>query len=189
MNGKENIIQRILDDADKKCAQIIDDAKAYASKVIAGANTFADDEQRKLACRIDEQKKQMDGSAIINAQLQARKYKLDCKQKLIASCYDKAMQVIAGYKSSERLNFLHKLIEKYAESGETVVICKCDKDIVTQKWLDSFGKNLKLSTNLLDEQGGILLEKDTYTKNLTLARLIQIAKQETEGAVSSALFE
>ena len=34
MNGKENIIQRILDDADAKCAQIVDNANKSAEKAV-----------------------------------------------------------------------------------------------------------------------------------------------------------
>lgn len=188
MNGKENIISKILSDADEKCRQIIDSAKAQAESISQEAQAQAESEKAALTRRVSAMTAEKIANKQANAELDARKYVLAQKQKLISACYDKAYKQLVSMKGEDKAAFISRLIENFAEQGETVFACKADKDVVTQKFLDGFHKKLTLSKTYLDCDGGIVLSGEGYDKDLTLARVIAHVREKTEAAVASALF-
>lgn len=188
MNGKENIINKILSDADAKCAEIIAVAQAQAQEVTDLAKAHAQKEAEAMDKRLENLSAERQRNNLASAQLEARKYKLLKKQQLISQCYDQALQQLAKLSTADRKAMLSKILLQFAENGEVVYPCKADKDIVNQKFLDGFGKNLVLGKKLLDGAGGLVLEGEGYQKDLTLARLVAFAREQTEAKVASALF-
>ena len=188
MNGKENIINKILSDADTKCQEIVAQAQAQADQIISIAKALADAEtqsvNKRLATLSVERERNLKASAV----LEARKYRLGKKQQLISRCYEKAQDELKSLSAKEKEKFLSKLIQTYAEDGETVLICKSDKDIVTQKFLDSFGKKLVLGKNFAEIDGGVILQGNGYDKDLSLAQVLSAIRNDTEAEVANALF-
>ncbi len=187
MNGKENIINKILADAEEKCQEILSAAHTQAQEITDLSRAFADAEtqasKRRLQSLSDERKR----NSIANARLDGRKYKLLQKQKLISSCYDKAVEEMKKMPVAGKKAFLTRLIETYAEQGETVRPCKTDVEIVTQKFLDGFKKGLVLGKPT-DAEGGLIFEGVGYDKDLTLAKFVAYIREQTESSVSRALF-
>lgn len=188
MNGKENIINKILADADAKCAQIIDAAKAQALALNSDAKAYAESEKDALQKKVEVVFADKIANMQANAELDARKYVLLKKQKLISACYEKAYAGIVKMNAKQKTAFITILIKEHAENGETVYACKADKDVVTQAFLDGFNKKLTLAKSFLDEDGGIVLEGKGYDKDLTLKRVIAYAREKTEAQVAVALF-
>lgn len=188
MNGKENIINKILSDADEKCARIVANAEQTAAELKAQAENEAEAEKQALAARTEAVAAERVRNRVATAELDARKYALSCKQKLIAQCYDKALKHFASLPARDKQAFVVKLLKKYAEQGETVVAAKADKDVVTQKVLDEVGKKLVLSNKYHGELGGVILEGSGYEKDLTLNRIVEYLREQTEGNVAAALF-
>lgn len=127
-------------------------------------------------------------NAMSAAQLNARKYALQQKQKIIASCYEKALQRMAESPADKRREFIAKIIGQYAERGERVYICAADKDVVTQKFLDGFALDLALGKKYLSAKGGVVLEGEGYDKDLTLEKLVDYVRGGTEAQVARVLF-
>ncbi len=188
MNGKENIINKILADADAKCEEILTAAQAQAQEIHDSARSFAKNEEDALNSKLQNISAERLRNANARAQLEARKYKLWKKQQLIASCYAQALKELAALPVPQKTAFLKKLIEAYAEKGETVRITKADKDIVTQKFLDTFGKKLTLGKSFIEASGGIVLEGEGYDKDLTLEKVVAYAREQTEAQVARTLF-
>lgn len=188
MNGKENIINKILSDADEKCAKIVAKAEQTAAELKMQAESEAQAEKQSLNVKAENASAERIRNRVANAELDARKYKLNAKQKLIAECYDRALKQLAGLPAKEKQAFIVKLLSKYAEVGETVVAAKVDKEVITQKTLDEAGKKLVLSQKYHNGQGGVILEGNGYEKDLTLARVIEYLREQTEGKVAQALF-
>ena len=188
MNGKENIIGKILADADEKCRQILNNAQAAAQQAREAANEAIENERKALNERIEALSGERVKNRLATAELDARKYKLNAKQKLIAECYDKAYAELKSMSASQKTAFIKNLIDKYAEQGETVYAAAADKEIVTQKFLDGFNKNLKLASKYSSADGGLVLEGKGYEKDLTLTRVVAYLREQTEGKVASALF-
>ena len=187
MNGKENIINKILSDADTKCQSILDTANAQAQQIIAAAEASIAKDKSELDARIEAATAERIRNRIATAQLDGKKYRLNAKQQLINKCYDLAYQQLTKLGDKERLAFVGTLISKYAEHGETVYVTEKDGKLVTQKYLDGFNLGLKLGKKSIVADGGIVLEGIGYEKDLTLSRVIAYAREQTEGKVAAEL--
>ena len=188
MNGKSKIIERILSDADSKCAEISAAAQLRAEQTLADAETKIAQEKQALADRLEKQSQDLVKNKLANAALDARKYKLECKQNLIASCYDKALDCLVKSTDAEYKKIISDLLNKFAEDGESVCIAQKDADVITQSFLDSVGKNLTLSAKRINAMGGIVIEGNGYDKDLTFEALVSYAKADTESTVAELLF-
>lgn len=188
MNGKENIIQRILDDAEVKCTQIVDNANKSAEQIVAQANAVSQSDFALLQHKLEAQRNDKVNNAILQAQMESRKYALAQKQALIGQCYDKAKKALASLSDKEHGAFLRDVLAKFAEDGERVFVNANDGKLVTDKLLAETGKKLTFGKTTADIDGGVILEGDGYVKDLSLTRLIDYARQNTEGAVAHALF-
>lgn len=188
MNGKENIISKILSDADAKCGEILNTAKTQAEQIKANAEIAAEADKQALNTRIETLTAERVRNRVATAELDARKYKLYTKQQLISRCYDKALRYLADLPSREKQAFIAKLLKKYAENGETVCIAKADKDVITQKFLDTTGIKLTLDKKYHSEAGGVILLGAGYEKDLTLSRIVAHLREQTEGKVAGVLF-
>ena len=188
MNGKENIINKILSDADEKCRRIVEAAEQSAIEIKRNADVQAANERKALETRVESVTAERIRNRVATAELDARKYKLNAKQQLIAQCYDKALKHLAELPVKDKQQFVVSLLKKYAEKGETVLIAKCDKDVVTQKLLDSVGKSLTLGKSFHNEAGGVVLQGNGYDKDLTLSRIVGYLREQTESKVAATLF-
>ena len=188
MNGKENIINKILADADSKYKSIVEDAVKRAEALIADAESSAEQEKNALDGKIAVMRKEKASNRLATAELDARKYALRKKQDLIDLCYDRAYESLKKLPQKERLGFIENLIDEYAEEGETVMVSKADKELVTQKFLDGFNKKLKLCKDALKEEGGMVLIGEGYEKDLTLKRVVAYMRERTESKVAAVLF-
>lgn len=188
MNGKENIINKILADADAKSKSIAEDAVKRAEALTAEAQAFAESERNALEGKIDVMRREKAANRLATAELDARKYVLRKKQDLIDLCYGKAYESLKKLSGKARSAFLENLIKEYAEEEETVIVSKADKELVTQKFLDGIGKKLKLSKDTHNGDGGIILVGEGYEKDLTLKRVVTYMRERTESKVAFALF-
>ena len=187
MNGKENIINKILSDADTKCQKILDAANEQAKSIIAAAEASIAKDKSELDARIAATTAERIRNSVATAELEGKKYRLNSKQALISKCYSVAYEQLLKQSDKERLALIGTLLDKYAEKGETVYVAAQDGKLVTQKYLDGFDKGLKLGKRYIAADGGIVLEGDGYEKDLTLSRIIRYAREQTEGRVAEAL--
>lgn len=188
MNGKENIINKILSDADEKCHKLIAAAEQTAAELKSQAEAEAQADKRALEIKAEAASAERIRNRVATAELDARKYRLNAKQKLIGDCYSKALKQLASLPAKEKQSFVTKLLEKHAEAGEVVCVAKADKEVVTQKLLDGLNLKLTLSKTYHNELGGVILLGDGYEKDLTLGRIVEYLREKTEGKVAAALF-
>lgn len=188
MNGKENIINKILADADAECARIAAAAQAEAQRI-------ADEVERQIKCDNDKTEERLKSladeskrNATAVAQLNARKYRLNARQQLVSQCYAVARERLSQLSSSERLGVIGTLLEKYAEQGETVYITQADSAAVTQQYLDGFEKGLVLGKRYINAEGGVMLEGVGYDKDLTFDRIVRYCRENSEARVAAQLF-
>ena len=83
MNGKENIINKILSDADEKCARILASAEQTASNIKAEAEKEMDSAKQQLTRRAQEATAERIRNRVATAELDARKeYGMFYKHKI-----------------------------------------------------------------------------------------------------------
>lgn len=187
MNGKENIINKILTDSDAKCDEILSAANAQAQAILEDANNAVARDRAALEDRISANAAERKRNKKATAELDAKKYALNRKQQLISRCYDLAYGKLLKMSDEDRLDLIGSLIEKHAEKGETVYVTQADAKGVTQIWLNGFEKELKLGKQYIKADGGIVLEGDGYEKDLTVKRIVEYAREQTVGRVAEIL--
>lgn len=187
MNGKENIINKILSDADQKCQQIVAVAESQAQQIAESCEQSIARDKADIDARIMTISSERARNRNATAELDAKKYKLNAKQQLITRCYNIAHEQLSRLSGKERLSFIGTLIEKFAETGETVYITQADSQLVTQLYLDGFDKKLTLGNSYIRADGGIVLEGEGYEKDLTLISVINYLRDQTEGKVAEHL--
>ena len=187
MNGKENIINKILSDADAKCQRILEQANEQAQAIVDAADAAIERDRAELDARLEATAAERIRNRIASAELDGKKYRLNAKQKLIDKCYKLAYEQLLAQSDKERLAFIGTLIERYAEQGEVVYVAEKDGKLVTQQYLNGFDKGLKLGKRYIAADGGVVLEGNGYEKDLTLGRVIAYAREQTEGKVAEAL--
>lgn len=187
MNGKENIINKILSDADSKCQKLLAEAECQAKEILDATNEAIAQERVALDAKIEAVASERIRNRKATAELDAKKYALNRKQQVISRCYDLAYDKLLKMSEADRLDLIGTLIERYAENGETVYVTKADAKGVTQIWLNGFEKSLKLGAQYINADGGVVLEGDGYEKDLTLKKVVEYAREQTDGRVAEML--
>ena len=187
MNGKENIINKILTESDAKATEILSAADSQAQAIIAETEQAIANDRAALQQRLQAVTAERQRNRRATAELDAKKYTLECKQRLITRCYDLAYEKLTKLSDGDRLDLIGTLIEKHAETGETVYITQADAKTVTQVWLKGFEKDLKLGKKYINADGGIVLEGDGYEKDLTLKSVIKYIREQTEAKVAELI--
>ena len=187
MNGKENIINKILADADAKCVEILTAAQAQAQAIVSTAEQSVATDRANLDARLQAISAERERNRRATAELDAKKYALARKQQLIDRAYELAYDSLVKMSASDRLDLIGALIEKHAEPGETVYVTQADGQSVTQLWLDGFDKGLKLGAKYIKADGGLVLEGNGYEKDLTLRSVIKYLREQTEGKVAALI--
>ena len=166
MNGKENIINKILTDADAKCTEILSVADASAQAIISDVEQVIARDKLALEKRLQDVAVERQRNRLATAELDAKKYALLRKQQLITRCYELVYERLVKMSEGDRLDFIGSLISKYAEIGETVYVTQADAKGVTQLWLDGFDKKLKLGKKYIKADGGVVLEGSKFSASL-----------------------
>lgn len=187
MNGKENIINKILTESDAKCVKILSAAETQAQEIIAATEQAIASDRAAIDERLQVVTAERERNRKATAELDAKKYTLQRKQQLITRCYELAYERLTKMSEADRLDLIGSLLEKHAEKGETVYITQADAKGVTQVWLNGFDKDLKLGKKYIKADGGLVLEGVGYEKDLTLKSVIKYLREQTEGKVAELI--
>ncbi len=189
MDGKNKIIQRIVEDAESKCKDIL--AKAHSDKdsAVQSAKDNAVVAQQAVESKCAADAEATVANALSNAKLDINKYRLASKQAMIDEVYAKVAKELHSMPPKQYLALITKLIKQHAEQGESVTICSADSSVITAKYLEQFGLGLTLSAQQGNFDGGIILSNSKYDKVLTLDRLVEDIRRTTDSQVAKMLFE
>lgn len=190
MDKQKAIIDKIIEDAETKAAEIISIANAEAEKSIADGNSWAErykSEQNAILNAANEDKILRRKTV---AELDVKKIVLKAKQDSIESVFDSAYNKLCALKKTDYLSFVVKLIEKYAEEKDTVVLSS--DGVISETDLTSFEvvKDKKLTVSDVKGEfiGGVMLVGKICDKDLTFKSIVNESKSEFVSEVSKELF-
>lgn len=190
MDKQKAIIDKIIEDAETKAAEIISIANAEAEKSIADGNSWAErykSEQNAILNAANEDKVLRRKTV---AELDVKKIVLKAKQDAIESVFDSAYKKLCSLNKAEYLSFVVKLIEKYAEEKDTVVLSS--DGVISETGLTSFEvvKDKKLTVSDVKGEfiGGVMLVGKICDKDLTFKSIVNESKSEFVSEVSKELF-
>ncbi len=191
MQGKNNIIDDILNAANKAAADIISDAEAEEAE----AERAVREELEKARAEHDAETKTaadaLYAGRVKLGELEAGKIMLKAKRDCVDKVYDGVRKRVLSMKDAEYLEFLGALIVRACEDGDEVVVSERDAKRANAAWLKKVAtiakKKLTLSKTCGEFEAGVILKGATNDRDLTIDELIAELKDRTEADTARAL--
>jgi len=197
MNGIDNIIKKILTDADREAEQILSRAKLEAEEIARGFDREAelrraeilDKGQKEAAERV----KRLSGVS----ELETRKLQLAAKQEMLALAFDSALHRLRGMPEKEQLSFLVRLGLGMARGGEKLILSPSDREAFGDKLVSELNQKLSeqgrsgavtLSEETRDIRGGMILVDGRAEINASYEALVRSARDELAPQTAEILF-
>lgn len=190
MDGKDAIIARITEEAEKTAASLIRDAENERAEAEKTASISLDRELAQKKAALEDECGRIVSRTITLAGLDARKLILLEKQSALNGAYRKAEDTVAGDKK-RYAELMAALTVKYAEDGDELIVGTADKTLLDKKWFSELEKRLKVKivySGDSHESRGVMLKGKESDKNLTLPAVMRELRERTESRAAQILF-
>ena len=211
MNGIDNIIARIEEDAQNEVNKILADARAKAEEISARYAALAAKETEAI---LEKGKKSADDRTVRLqgvAGLDARKMLLRTKQEMIDLAFGNAVAKLRALEGEDYIETLARLGVSAAQTGNEEVILsaddreKYDKEVVSRinellndeegisriitaagKFLR--GEGVKLSDEVREISGGLILKDGDLEVDASFETIVNQMRESLAGDVAEILF-
>ncbi|MBR5543160.1 MAG: hypothetical protein IKU65_03580 [Oscillospiraceae bacterium] len=191
MNGIENIKKRITEDAESKASVILEEAKQKAAEISAGYKEKCDkiisDETARAEKAVQERRDRLAGSAA----LESKKALLAKKQELISEAFSLAEKKLSALSGDELASVLASLALSAADGkpGE-IILSKSVREELSDKISEKVSENkgLKISDEVREISGGLILKSGTTEVNCTFEALVAEKRDEMSREIADILF-
>lgn len=190
MEGKEAIINKILDDAKQSAEEIIQKAQKSADAKTQSAKEWADEYTKAQRVILDKDLVDIVERRKTVANLDVRKLLLSAKQEVLSDVFGQALDNLRNLSKDDYLNLVVGLIKENADQDDCLVLSKdgvlCKKDVENQQIIKDM--NITVSEQLGDFVGGVMLIGKVCDKDLTFESVIDSKKEELSSEVAKRLF-
>jgi len=193
----EQVVDKILSEANAKAETIVSEAKAKADQ--QGA------EREKEIKDLDAQTDQLAKEAaddklrrmLATARMANAKQLLAAKGELLDAVFEKAKNAVDRLPDDQYLSLVTKLIKQAVETGDEEVIVGKNEQRITASFISKLNKelgsgfkgNLRLSDRRADISGGFILSRGKVQINAGTDVLIDSLRAEMETDLAQTLFE
>lgn len=199
MNGIEKITDRIAVDADQEVRTLLESANKQAAEIKASYQALADSKYAEAV-----EKGKADAADRVErlkgvAELEARKLRLQTKQELLESAFDKALEKLLALPAEEYVSLLAKLAANGSATGaEALILSTTDRPrygkqvvIAANALLEQAGKpaKLTLSEESREFRGGLYIQDGNIENNCTFPTIIRMLREQMAGEVAALLFD
>lgn len=190
----EKITSKIISDAEGTAKVTLDEANAQCDAILAEAESKAEQILKAAEERGLEEKEKLISRRKSVADIDGRKIILEEKQKLIAECFDRAIEKISTMEKAEYIAFLVGLVKRTGEKEGEVILNERDAASIGQDFISALekeiaGSKITLSKETKNIRGGFLLRKGSVFINGTIEALIDEAREDLIGEVAAQLFQ
>jgi V/A-type H+-transporting ATPase subunit E len=175
--GLEDVKQDILDEAEKEAEEIISEAEQEKERILEEAKEEAEKIREETSEEIEEEKESLEKKAVSNANMEAKKKKLEAKEDGIEEAFESFRETLEELDEEERKSFIENAVEDSGfEVGE--ILASGDYQDLTDH--DYSG---------LEEKGFILVSKNGERRlNFTLDKITSDFREEYRSEVAEKLF-
>jgi V/A-type H+-transporting ATPase subunit E len=192
MEPKENIKNRILESAHVSAEKILSGARAEIETARREARADIDVQEAETLKKAETRAAEIKSHRETASRLESRKAELLARQQLVDGVYSSVLSDLKAMRDSDYLAFIERLIKKYGEDGDEVIISATEKNRLTADWLNGAIKRLNIKLTLSkethSEEGGIVLRNSRFDKRLTYSAILKGAREKTENEVIRRLF-
>lgn len=188
--SREQIIQRILSDAEENAASIISQAQKRAEEIICEADKRAERNRLGTEAEIKEKTCAIADGLAAAARLDSAKVLLSEKRRVIDDIYARAFEKLNALEKADVLRLCEKLLDNYAEDGDEIVFASAFK---FQKEVAAFDvvkeKRLKVSPKTSDKVGGgFILRGKNSDKDVSYKALLSEDRERNQVEIAATVF-
>lgn len=193
MSNKNKIIEKIIKDAQAEANKKIVAAKNEGKQIITDAKKEASSLVWEAQKRLPGWQKDLIEKGEIVADIEAKKIILQKKKQIIDDTIGLSFAELLKMPKEPYLKLIEKVIVKYAEDNDTVIISKNDEKRITKTWLNEVAKKAKKKLTLGKATDsfklGVILSNDNCDTDLTFDSEMKKLKVELEAEIAKIIFE
>ena len=192
----EQVVQKILAEANAEAEKIVHDAKAKAAEQtsqLENKMTDFDSETGRLAEAAADDKLQR---MLANARMANAKQTLAAKVAILDDVFEKAKAAVNELPDDQYLSLMTTLLKKAVETGDEEVVIGKNESRINERFItqmnrqlnSGFKGNLRLSSRRADITGGFILSRGKVQINASTDVMIDALRERMEIELSQELF-
>lgn len=187
--SKEDIVNRIIADAEAEAADILKSASSRADDIISAAEKRALMERGEAEAEAGERAKRISDGRAAAARLDSAKILLAEKRRVIEEIYARALKKLQTLGEKESVALMERLLKDNAEEGDEIVFAQSFGYAARVLKLDVVAaKKLGVSKERADISGGCLLRGRKSDKDLSYEALLRADMEEHQAEMAAKLF-
>lgn len=193
MNSSKVILDKITNDNSLIIENNLKKANDTANEIIAKAEKEAAAKVAEFEGGLSDSYDEIVRRRVVVANLDAKKILMNAKSKAVDNLFEKTLAEIVVMDKKKYLAIIERILKKYAEDGDVVIISEADKGKITQKFVDDCAKKLAIKLSLSKDfgsfSGGVILQGKNSDKNLSFDTELMLIREECETEIVKMLFE
>lgn len=198
MANIDNLINKIIEDANKEADSIIAEGENQKEKIISSKIDEANREKESMISKAKREAATRKERVISNAQLKVRNDKLGAKQQVIDRAFEKAVSQLEKITGEELKAFVKDTIKGLnLEGNEEIIVNEKYSSLINNEFIEQINKsleesgkkgNIKLSSEKRNIEDGFILAKGGIELNYTFKSLVENLRNEIEQEIIKVLF-
>lgn len=191
----KNILKRINDETESAVQEILEKARADASRIKREYSEKASELDEELGKRAERRAEEEKRRLIVSEQLELRKAVLAKKRKILDGLYSEALKEIGSTGGEDYLDIVRELIlERAVSGGEEIIVPEDQRDLFKPEFVKSLneafpgGGRFSIAEELGGFKWGVVLREERRVVDLSLGVLFEQLKEKIEAEVAAAIF-
>lgn len=188
----ENIINRIIGDAEKKAQSFIDSQQEKADEITIEADKKIEAYRNKGEDKASNTAKSMNDVADVIVELEISKIELYKKRELIDKIFELALEKILKLPKAEYKKIILKNLDDLRD-GDVIILSEKEKGILLKKDIDEIAKKkgikVSLSSECNNNIAGIIIDRKSTVLNFNIETELENLKKEMESEILKGLYK
>lgn len=188
----ENIINRIIGDAEKKAQSFIDSQQEKADEITIEADKKIEAYRNKGEDKASNTAKSMNDVADVIVELEISKIELHKKRELIDKIFELALEKILKLPKAEYKKIILKNLDDLRD-GDVIILSEKEKGILLKKDVDEIAKKkgikVSLSTEYNNNIAGIIIDRKSTVLDFNIETELENLKKEMESEILKGLYK
>ena len=188
----ENIINRIIGDAEKKAQSFIDSQQEKADEITIEADKKIEAYRNKGEDKASNTAKSMNDVADVIVELEISKIELHKKRELIDKIFELALEKILKLPKAEYKKITLKNLDDLRD-GDVIILSEKEKGILLKKDIDEIAKKKGITVSLSSEYNnniaGIIIDRKSTVLDFNIETELENLKKEMESEILKGLYK
>ena len=182
MSNLDNIINKILQDAQDEAKKIIEEVESEIAVLVGDSENKAQLEADKIVEKSRLESMQLKDRIISNSNLTARDMVLVAKQEVISMVFDRAKEKLKNLEHSRYLNFVENTLKKLEiKEDSEIILTEKEKALTDGKLF-----NIKVADETVES--GFSLKNGKIILNNDFSSILDVLKEDIEQEIAEKLF-